>query len=295
MIELENLIWSLGLSPERGASIISCDCMGFPVLAPARPEFDGNSDAFASSCFPLVPYSNRIANGTFAFMGRSHRLAANHPGQALPIHGNGWDVSWEVDGIGKTYCDLSMTYAPKIGGWPWAFRAKQTIELLDNKLIFRMSIENTDTEAFPAGIGLHPFFAGAAIAKVKFKAAKFWNCDENLIPTSSQSLVLANDFSSPKSLTDLRIDNCYSNWNGIAEISWPDFDRHITMEASSVFSNLVVYVQPENEFFCLEPVSHINNALNMGGENAMQTLLPGENLKGTISFRPGLTGLVRQM
>ena len=58
--------------------------------------------AFASgkgnnaTAFPLVPYSNRIANGHLVFAGEEITLAPNWPGLRHPMHGEGWARAWDV-------------------------------------------------------------------------------------------------------------------------------------------------------------------------------------------------------
>jgi len=44
----------------------------------------------------LVPWSGRISGGGFPFDGLFHALAPNFPGEALPVHGNGFSSAWVV-------------------------------------------------------------------------------------------------------------------------------------------------------------------------------------------------------
>ena len=135
---------------------------------------------FASSCFPLVPYSNRIENGTFTFEGQELIIKKNHPGNIYPIHGNVWEHSWTVEHVSGARCVLSVTYHPETGGWPWAYQARQIIELEGAKLRIELSITNTGRRPFPAGLGLHPSFSNAKTAQVKFKAQSMWASDKQL-------------------------------------------------------------------------------------------------------------------
>lgn len=158
LIKLENEVWSLSILPQFGASVASCEYLGFPVFEPARPAFLGEPDVFASSCFPLIPFSNRIAEGRFSFDGKTYSINPNHPVQKFPIHGNSWESPWRVMTQRSNSCRLSLSYEAKAGGWPWSYRAEQLISVEDELLTFELSIKNTSKHPFPAGIGLHPFF-----------------------------------------------------------------------------------------------------------------------------------------
>jgi galactose mutarotase-like enzyme len=47
-----------------------------------------------------------------------------------------------------------------------------------------------------------------------------------------------------------------------------------------------VYIRPDLDAFCFEPVAHINNALNRHDrESAMPVVAPGESFEASIRFR----------
>ena len=283
IIVLENAFWKLEFMPEMGGALVFGEAVGYPVFSSARSDFTLSNDVFEASCFPLIPYSNRINSGQFSFEGQSHSLRPNHKSHDLPIHGNAWQQSWDVEASSKTQCNMSLVSEAMTGSWPWSYRAQQIIRLEDDMLIFQLSIENVDDQAFPAGLGLHPYFSGADKARVKFTTSAIWEAGDDLIPTRACKLTAENNFGLKRNLVGTNLDNCFSGWDGIAEISWPDFKRTIIMEASPNFSNLVVYNQPHNNFFCLEPVSHVNNALNGSGDS-VSVLTPGKSLHGEIKF-----------
>ena len=284
-LKLGNENWSLSVLPKMGASITSCEYLGFPVFEPARPAFLGKTDVFASSCFPLIPFSNRIANGRFSFAGEAHQIEPNHPNEKHPIHGNSWQKPWKVISQTANSCRLSLSYKPEPKGWPWAYYAEQLIAITDDILAFELSITNTDEHPFPAAIGLHPFFSDAQSAQIEFEAETLWEHDKDILPTHLRRLTSETDFSKFQFLKDRRLDNCFSGWNGATKMCWPSFNHVIEMRADPVFSNLVVYSQPETSFFCLEPVTHTNNALNLGNNCDMDIVNPGEDLSGEILFQ----------
>jgi len=59
-------------------------------LRPTPPEALRDGMPYQTAAFPLVPYSNRIRDGRFAFRGRAVRLPLNRPPERHAIHGHGW-------------------------------------------------------------------------------------------------------------------------------------------------------------------------------------------------------------
>ena len=77
----------LTLDPARGGTVREWHWRGLHIL---RPTPNGAiNDPFARACFPMTPYVNRVAGGSFI---------------AEPIHGQGWRVPWTV-------MDKSATHA----------------------------------------------------------------------------------------------------------------------------------------------------------------------------------------
>ena len=84
-----------------------------------------------------------------------------------------------------------------------------------------------------------------------------------------------------------RLDNCFTSWDGTADVlAGP---ASLRIEASPVFRNLQVFTPSWADFFCVEPVSHVPDAINRQGQpidQAMHILQPDESLDGTIRFIP---------
>src|SRR5438046_3148737 len=63
-------------------------------LRPASAHALSRGDAFGMGCFPLVPYSNRVRNGIFAFEGRTVALPSIREFDPHFEHGHGWRRPW---------------------------------------------------------------------------------------------------------------------------------------------------------------------------------------------------------
>jgi aldose 1-epimerase len=81
------------------------------------------------------------------------------------------------------------------------------------------------------------------------------------------------------------LDNCFTGWDGIAEVEAGQ--AGLRVEASKAFASLLVFTPSRADFFCVEPVSHIPDAVNRGdlaAGQAMASLSAGDSLTGTIRF-----------
>jgi len=72
------------------------------------------------AAFPLVPYSNRIREGRFAFRGRTVALPLNRPPERHAIHGHGWQARWQVIEAGPSEPGSSIGTRPTTGRGPIA-------------------------------------------------------------------------------------------------------------------------------------------------------------------------------
>ena len=117
------------LAPQTGGSVVSWTIAGQPILRHANPEA---TDARGNACYPLVPFSNRVAGRRFSFAGQTYELPALLGEWA--IHGAGWQCAWTAEAISHWDATLTLDYP---GGtlWPFAFRATQRFELESDRLL----------------------------------------------------------------------------------------------------------------------------------------------------------------
>jgi len=154
-VRLKNEHWQVELDPVLGSIFHSCRHKGRPVFRDAV-DFDDKFPQTLAGHFPLLPFSNRIANGSFTFAGRDIVLAKNMPGEKHVLHGMGWLSEWGVVGLNESACHLRHCHTPN--EWPWAYEANQHISLTQNGLRLELSITNHGDSIMPAGLGFHPFF-----------------------------------------------------------------------------------------------------------------------------------------
>ena len=266
----------LVLDPKMGGAVVSWEIAHLPIFRLANPTA---IDARGHACYPLVPFSNRVANRRFSFAGIDHELPALLGDWA--IHGAGWQCEWTMHGN-----SMHLSYP---GGrlWPFAFDAEQVFDLGPNGLTVTMRVTNRHPTPAPAAIGLHPFFPRDAATRLHVSPKTVWQSDANKIPVAEIPVPAVWDFSTERELADVDIDNCFSGWDGTAVLSWPERRQKLQITATQPFRHLVIYVPRGQNFTAIEPVSNMNDGLNRmqaGIDHGMRILAPGETLEGAITI-----------
>ncbi len=272
------------LTPAVGGSVAAYRVAGEPILRPASRSALAKRDPRGFSAFPLFPFSGRIENGRFRVGDREITLPPNFLPERHAIHGQAWQNPWRVTRRDDSSATLEFDYAGR--DWPWAYRACQTFVLSPRSLALELSLTNRATTAMPAGLGWHPYFPksdGLLSASVE----KIWLSGEDKIPAAPSPLKGAHDLRIPRRAAALNLDNGFSRGNGPCILSWPSRGIEARLSASRELGHLVVFTPPDEDFFCVEPVSHAPNAFNSPLPHAMtgyRLLGPGETLSASIGI-----------
>lgn len=282
------------LCPRVGGSLagLTLDTPGGPVdllrPTPADAPAAGEADRFA--CFPLVPFSNRIAHGRFVFDGREVRLPCPPPHAPHSIHGHGWSAPWRVDTADGATARLVYTHAP--GHWPWRYSAVQAVALDPAGLTVTLELVNDGDSPMPAGLGLHPYFPKPPGTRLTARAGAVWLNGPTILPERRVPVPPEWDFSAGAPMDGVVIDNGFPGWDGSAVLAWPDRGLALTLRADPLFGHLIVYAPPGGDFLCVEPVSHMTDAVNRPDEpdRGLVVLPPGGRLAGSIRLSVGAIG-----
>ena len=251
--------WALHLRPDLGGCIEGLWLAGQPVL---RSSALGQLQSVRQSAsYPLIPFSNRLAQARLHWQGTSHPLVQNFPGEAHSIHGLGWQREWSVLEATDVFCMLSLEHAAG-PAWPFAFDASQTFRLHGNALEMTMAITNQSSSPAPVGLGWHPYFSKRAGALLSFDSQTIWQRGADRIPVAEIAHAGLR-----QTVDALDIDNCFSGWSGQMSLR----DDVMQCEMNSDVKHLVVFTSPEKDFVAIEPVSHANNAMNAGNSKESES------------------------
>ncbi len=224
-----------------------------------------------SGSYPLVPYSNRIAHATLKWNGTSHPLVQNFPPEPHAIHGVGWQRPWSLLEAQAQFALLSFEHRPD-ADWPFAFDSSQAFRLGADALELTLSVTNQSAQAAPFGLGWHPYFVKRARSRIAFDATGRWEMGSDKLPTHRvPSRGLDVDCAA------LDVDHCFDGWTGVLHLR----DELLHTRLSSSLGRLVVFTNDRRNFVAIEPVSHVNNAVNMdaaAADTGVQILQPGQSM-----------------
>lgn len=276
----------LVLAPETGGAIARFTRSGRPLFRPVDdPRLVAQHGAVAA--YPLIPFSNRVGYGSFSWQNENYQLAPNFAGEPHTIHGNGWMRSWRLDASSPREARLSLDHAPPVdpaAEWPFHYRAEQLFRLDEDGLEITLDITNQDERIMPAGIGLHPYVVRERETVLQFGANTVWLSGPDLLPERVQPLAGRWDYHAARLIAAPAIDNGYDGWDGAARITWPERGEVLTISGPTTLRHLVLYTPEGRDYFGIEPVSHMPNALNRQefAGNGVVALAPGGHLTVTI-------------
>ena len=267
------------IAPCLGACIAGLWFDGIAVLR--SPGAGGLISARHSGSYPLAPFSNRVGQATLKWNGTSHPLVQNNGDEPHAIHGVGWQRAWEVLEATGRFALLSYEHKPD-ASWPFAFDTSQAFRLTGHELELTLSITNQSASATPVGLGWHPHFVKRARSRIAFEATGRWEMDAQKLPTHRIS---THGLDADCALLD--VDHCYDGWSGVVHLR----DEALDIRVSSNLSRLVVFTSDTKDFVAIEPVSHVNNAINLMANKVasaealgVHVLQPGESVSSEMTI-----------
>ena len=147
------------IAPAIGGSIAAFQCDGEAILRPTPESALAEGAVRRFACFPLIPFSNRIADATLHWAGREYALTRYVDAEAHAIHGNGWQRTWSVTRREPARRAIELEHdasGTRAREWPFPYRARQRFALIADALAVTLElgldIENTGSDAFPFGL-----------------------------------------------------------------------------------------------------------------------------------------------
>ncbi|MEB0048485.1 MULTISPECIES: aldose 1-epimerase [unclassified Pseudomonas] len=281
LLELEDELTHLTLAPELGASIVNWTLRstGQPLLRHSDSPALNTGLPGKLACYPLVPWSNRIADGGFDCPDGWLPLMPNSLTDPLPIHGSAWQQPWQV--IVQTRDEIVLQLDSTT---PFAYRARQRFHLSEGKL--SIELENTHLAESAAwhGLGLHPYFPRTAGTQLQAQARQVWLCNASKLPTALSELPADWNFRQSKGLPKALVDNGFSEWSGHCLIQQPDLGYELECQASGS-DYYLLYCPVGLDFFCIEPVSHPVNAHHLPGRPGLRLLEKGQSTQLSFSLQ----------
>ena len=254
----------LALRPDLGGAIAGLWLGDSTVLRSTEPEALQSSRLGGS--YPLVPYSNRLGFRRFRWQGQDYSTAPNFDDNPHSVHGVAWQRPWSVLASSASEAELLYLHEPD-NGWPFAFEARQRFVVTPAAIELHLAFTNMAAQPQPVGLGWHPYFTKRLRSRLHIEVSERWDSDASGLPTQQ---VPQADIDSD--VADLAFDNCFGGWRGAAQIS----DEKFSMRLSSSLPYLVIFTPDNKPYYCVEPVSHVSDAIHMRDPSAhgLRTVQP---------------------
>ena len=256
----------LALRPDLGGCIAGLWHRDTPILRGVEPA--ALTASRASGSYPLVPYSNRLGYRRFRWKGHDYTTQPNFEDNPHSLHGVGWLRSWEI--VSSSTVEVVLRYRHTADAhWPFDFEAHQYFDLKPDSLHVQMVFTNTAAVAQPAGLGWHPYFPKRQRSRLHIELSDRWDSDATQLPVRKVAQPGIDS-----DVSHLDFDNCFEGWKGPARIR----DEKFSLQLSSSLPYLVVFTPQDKDYYCVEPVSHVSNAIHMADPAAhgLRTVQAGE-------------------
>jgi aldose 1-epimerase len=254
----------LALRPDLGGAIAGLWLGDLPVMRSTAPSELASSRM--AGCYPLAPYSGRLGYRRFRWLGSDHTTAPNFDDNPHSVHGVAWQRAWEVVSASATEAELRYVHTPD-ADWPFAFELRQRFVLTAAALELHLAYTNTAATSQPVGLGWHPYFPKRPRSRLHVELTDRWESDASGLPTRRVPQPGIDG-----DLSHLSFDHCFEGWRGKARLR----DEKLSLRLSSSLPYLVVYTPETKPYYCVEPVSHVSNAIHMSDPAAhgLRTLAP---------------------
>ncbi len=258
----------LALRPDLGGSIAGLWLADTAVLRSTEPADLATSRL--SACYPLAPYSNRLGYRRFRWLGHDHTTAPNFDDNPHSVHGLAWKRPWTVLSSSANDAELQYSHTPD-EHWPFAFTIRQRYVLTADALEVHLAFTNQHTHNQPVGLGWHPYFPKRQRSRLHIELSDRWESDASGLPTRHVPQPGIDG-----DVSHLAFDNCFSGWKGPARIR----DEKLSLRLSSSAPYLVVFTPADKPYYCVEPVTHVSNAIHMADPVAhgLKSVEPGHTV-----------------
>lgn len=237
----------------------------------------------------LMPWPNRLRNGSYEFGGRRLQLPLTEPERRNAIHGLVRWASWLPVEHTQDRIHLAFTLRPQ-PGYPFLLQLAADYSLGPNGLRVTWSAHNSGDDPAPFGAGSHPYLRprGGLVdgAELRIPASSYLEVDDRMIPTGRRLPVDGTpyDFLDRRPVGETALDVCFADFLE----PWLEFDgvrlgwdgHHSFLQ---VFSGDELAPDRRRRGLATEPMSCSADAFNSG--DGLAVLRPGGYESGSWTLR----------
>jgi aldose 1-epimerase len=248
----------------------------------------------------LIPWPNRLQDGSYEFEGNRHQLPLNEPERRNAIHGLVRWAAWSASAREPHQVVMEHVLYPQ-PGYPFALRLSIEYSLLSGGLRVRNTATNIGTAPCPFGSGAHPYLTlGTAsvdplILRVPARTVLLSN--ERGLPAGAEAVENTEyDFRKPKRIGETRLDHAFTGLDrdedslARVELLDPDQGTQVSLWVDESYPYLMLFTgdplpNVHRRSLAVEPMTCPPNAFRTG--EALIRLEPGSSFTGTWGIAPG--------
>jgi aldose 1-epimerase len=247
----------------------------------------------------LIPWPNRLQDGSYEFEGRSHQLALTEPEAQNAIHGLVRWAPWDIAERERHRVAMSYDLHPQ-PGYPFSLVLRIEYELSDGGLSVRTTATNVGGEACPFGAGAHPYLTVGTPTvdplTLRVPAAALLETDERGLPVGTKPVDGTDrDFRRARPIGTTVLDNAFTDLergrDGFVRVDVldPASGRALTLWADESYPFLQVFTgdplpDVDRRSLAVEPMTCPPNAFRSG--ERLIRLDPGCSFTGAWGIVP---------
>jgi aldose 1-epimerase len=248
----------------------------------------------------LIPWPNRLEDGSYEFNGRRYQLSLNEPERHNAIHGLVRWSTWTATEREPHRLVMEHILYPQ-PGYPFLLRINIEYALSDTGLQVQTTATNLGTQSCPYGSGAHPYLTletptiNGLILHVP--ARTVLHSDERGLPIRRESVEGTDyDFREPKRIGSIKLDHAFTdlerNADGLARVELYDSDREtkVSLWVDQTYPYLMLFSgdplpNVRRRSLAVEPMTCPPNAFRTG--DALIRLEPGASFTTTWGIAGG--------
>jgi len=247
----------------------------------------------------LMPWPNRLQDGSYEFDGRRHQLPLNEPERRNAIHGLVRWAAWTTTTREQHRVVMEHVLYPQ-PGYPFCLRLAIEYRLSDRGLRVRTTAINVGTDPCPFGGGAHPYLKlGAGTIDhlaLRVPARTVLRCNDRGLPVGTQAVAGTEyDFRRPRAIGSTALDHAFTDLErdedrlARVELSDPDRATGTSLWVDESYRYLMIFTGDalpniRRRSLAIEPMTCPPNAFRTG--DAVIRLAPGSQFTGTWGIDP---------
>jgi aldose 1-epimerase len=248
----------------------------------------------------LIPWPNRLQDGSYEFGGRRHQVPLNEPERHNAIHGLVRWARWTAAEREPHRAVMKHVLYPQ-PGYPFTLGISVEYSLSDNGLTVRTTATNLGADPCPYGSGAHPYLTLGTESidrlTLRVPGRSVLRSDERGLPIATEIVEGTEyDFQQPLRIGSTRLDHAFTDLqrdhDGFARVELRDPDRgmQVSLWIDQSYPYFMIFSGDSLPNFsrrslAVEPMTCPPNAFRTG--DALIRLEPGSSSTGTWGIKAG--------